>query len=175
MGKPLERAKVAQSLRLLYRTGDYADMRAAIATVEGGSRLDFVVRENLFFNQVLIEGLVAPPSDASAAAATQLNLGQPYRKELVDEALERLRETLRQEGLYTAVVEGGNRAASGDAPDGCDLPCEAGARARVGSVKLKNETEYPDAEILKRLKMKEGRESLPRGCRAGRTGSGNSW
>ena len=103
-GKPLERAKVAQSLRLLYRTGDYADVRAAITTVEGGVRLDFVVRENLFFNQVLIEGLVAPPSDASAAAATQLNLGQPYRKDLVDEALERLRETLRQEGLYTAVV-----------------------------------------------------------------------
>ena len=25
-------------------------------------------------------------------------------------------------------------------------------------MKLKNETEYPDAEILKRLKMKEGRE-----------------
>ncbi|MEQ1352530.1 MAG: POTRA domain-containing protein, partial [Candidatus Acidiferrum sp.] len=157
-GKPLERAKVAQSLRLLYRTGDYADVRAEVTPVEGGVRLDFVVRENLFFNQVVIEGLTAPPSDASAAAATQLNLGQTYRKELVDEALERLRETLRQEGLYTAEV----RAETVPYPDTHQMDVvfhvKPGLRARVGSVKVKNETEYPDAEILKRLKMKEGRE-----------------
>src|SRR5450631_4676945 len=36
IGKPLERAKVAQSVRLLYRTGDYADMRAALTAVDGG-------------------------------------------------------------------------------------------------------------------------------------------
>jgi outer membrane protein insertion porin family len=157
-GKPLERARVAQSLRLLYRAGDYADVRAEITTAEGGVRLDFVVSESLFFNQVLIEGLTAPPSDASAAAATQLNLGQTYRKELVDEALERLRETLRQEGLYTAEV----RAETVPYPETHQMDVifhvKPGPRARVGSVKVKNETEYPDAEILKRLKMKEGRE-----------------
>jgi outer membrane protein insertion porin family len=157
-GKPLERAKVAQSLRLLYRTGDYADVRAEITTVEGGARLDFAVSESLFFNQVLIEGLTAPPSDASAAAATQLNLGQTYRKELVDEALERLRETLRQEGLYTAEV----RAETVPYPETHQMDVifhvQPGPRARVGSVKVKNETEYPEVEILKRLKMKEGRE-----------------
>ncbi len=157
-GKPLDRAKVAQSLRLLYRTGNYADMRTSMTPVEGGVRLDFVVRQNLFFNQVLIEGLVAPPTDASAAAATQLNLGQTYRKDLVDEALERLRETLRQEGLYEAVVT----AETVPHPETHQMDLifhvKPGPRARVGSVKLKNETEYPDAEILKRLKMKEGRE-----------------
>ena len=157
-GKALERAKVAQSLRLLYRTGAYADVRAEIFPMEGGVRLDFVVRENLFFNQVLIEGLTAPPSDASSAAATQLNLGQTYRKELVDEAVERLRETLRQEGLYTAEI----RAETMPYPDTHQMDVifhvKPGPRSRVGSVKVKNETEYPDAEILKRLKMKEGRE-----------------
>ncbi len=157
VGKPLDRAKVAQSLRMLYRTGDYADLRAAIATVPGGARLDFVVRENLFFNQVLIEGLVAPPSDASAVAATQLNLGQPYRSDLVDEAKERLRETLRQEGLYTAVVTVETEPRPETHQMDVIFHVKPGARARVGVVKLKNETEYPDAEILKRLKMKEGR------------------
>ena len=103
--KPLDRTKVAQSLRLLYKTGDYSDLRATITPVPGGVRLDFVARENLFFNQVLIDGLISPPSDASAVAATQLNLGQIYRQELVDEAAERLRDTLRQEGLYTAEIK----------------------------------------------------------------------
>ena len=103
-GTTLDRRKIAESLRALYRLGDYADLQAAVTPVADGVRLDFVVRENLFFNEVRIEGLMAPPSDASAAAAMQLTLGQTYRRAVVDEALERLRETLRDEGLYQAEV-----------------------------------------------------------------------
>src|SRR5260370_2056496 len=105
-GKTLDRGKIAESLRTLYRTGDYADLRAVVTPMADGVRLEFVVRENLFFNQVRIEGLTAPPSDASAAAAMQLALGQPYRQATVNEPLERLRETLRDEGLYQAEVSG---------------------------------------------------------------------
>src|SRR6202047_712346 len=66
IGKPLDRTKVAESLRLLYKTGDYSDLRAVIVPIPGGVRLDFVARENLFFNQVLIDGLTPPPSEAFA-------------------------------------------------------------------------------------------------------------
>src|SRR5208282_4859954 len=94
IGKPLDRGKVAESLRILYATGDYAELKAVVAPEEGGERLEFVARENLFFNQVRIEGLTEPPSESSAAAAMQLSLGQTYRKQAVAEGLERLRETL---------------------------------------------------------------------------------
>ena len=157
VGKPLDRAKVAQSLRMLYRTGDYSDLRAAITAVPGGVRLDFIAHESLFFNRVLIEGLEPPPSEASAVAATQLNLGQVYRSDFVEEALERLRETLRQEGLYTGVVTAETVPHVETHQMDVIFHVKSGPRARVGSVQLKNETEYPDAEILKRLKMKEGR------------------
>src|SRR5215472_9673485 len=103
-GKPLDREKVAESLRALYKTGDYADLKALVTPVSDGVRLDFVARENLFFNVVRLEGLEPPPTEASAAAAMQIGLGQSYRKQVVDEALERLRETLREEGLYRAEV-----------------------------------------------------------------------
>src|ERR1700686_1170859 len=157
IGKPLDRTKVAQSLRLLYKTGDYSDLRVTITTVSGGVRLDFVARENLFFNQVLIGGLAPPPSEASAVAATQLNLGQTYRQELVDEAAERLRETLRQEGLYTAEIKTQTVPHSETHQMDVIFHIKPGPRARVGTVQLKNDTQYPDAEILKRLKMKPGR------------------
>src|SRR5260370_9711976 len=103
-GKALDRGKVAESLRALYKTGDYADLRAVVTPVTDGVRLDFVARENLFFNLVRLEGLEPPPTEASAAAAMQIGLGQTYRKQIVDEALERLREMLREEGLYQAEV-----------------------------------------------------------------------
>src|SRR3989442_7748245 len=107
IGKTLDRGKIAESLRTLYRTGDYADLRAVVTPVADGVRLDFVVRENLFFNQIRIEGLTAPPSDSSAAAAMQLALGQTYRRAAVDEALEKRRKTLREGGLYQAEVSAG--------------------------------------------------------------------
>ena len=58
-GKTLDRRKIAESLRTLYRTGDYANLRAVVTPVADGVRLDFVARENLFFSQIRIEGLTA--------------------------------------------------------------------------------------------------------------------
>src|SRR6266852_4057615 len=74
-GKPLDRDAVRESLHVLFRTGDYADVQAVRVAVAGGVRLDFVVRMNLFFNVVKIEGLTAPPTDSTAAAAMQITLG----------------------------------------------------------------------------------------------------
>ncbi|OLC83030.1 MAG: hypothetical protein AUH66_03655 [Acidobacteria bacterium 13_1_40CM_4_57_6] len=155
-GKALDRGKIAESLRALYRTGDYADMRAVVTPVPDGVRLDFVVRENLFFNRVRIEGLTAPPSDSSAAAAMQLALGQTYRRAAVDEALEKLRETLRDEGLYQAEVSAETVPHAETHQMDIVVHVKPGPRARVGSIQLKNGTEYRDADILSRLRMKTG-------------------
>ncbi len=157
-GKTLNRGGIAESLRALYRMGDYADLRAVVTPVPDGVRLDFVVRENLFFNQVRIEGLTAPPSDASAAAAMQLALGQTYRQGAVDEALERLRETLRDEGLYEAEVSAETVPHPETHQMDIVVHVKPGPRARLGIIQLKNGTEYRDAEILSRLKMKAGSE-----------------
>jgi outer membrane protein insertion porin family len=157
-GKTLDRGKIAESLRALYRTGDYADLRAVVTLVGDGVRLDFVVRENLFFNQVRIEGLTAPPSEASAAAAMQLTLGQTYRRAAVDEALERLRETLREEGLYQAEVSADTMPHAETHQMDIVVHVKPGRRARLGSIQLANGTEYRNAEILSRLKMKAGGE-----------------
>jgi outer membrane protein insertion porin family len=156
-GQPSQPGQIADSIRTLYRTGKYTDIKAALTRQNGGVRLDFVVQEQLFFNQVLIQGLVSPPSEASAAAAMQLSLGQPYRRDVVDEGLARLMEALHDEGLYSAKV-------SADALPHADthemdivVHVNPGPRARVKEVQLKNGTEYRDTDLLSRLKIKPGR------------------
>jgi outer membrane protein insertion porin family len=157
-GKPLDRGKVAESLRALYRTGVYADLQALVTVVPGGVRLDFIARENLFFNQVRMEGLVAPPTDSSATAAMQLGLGQTFRQAAVTEGLERLRETLREEGLYQAELS----AETVPHPETHEMDIvvhiKPGPRARVGTIHLKNDTEFRETVLLSKLKMKKGRE-----------------
>jgi outer membrane protein assembly factor BamA len=156
VGKPLDRDQVAESIRALYRTGDYADVRAISTPVDGGVGVDFVVREQLFFNQVILHGLVTPPTEASAIAAVQLPLGEPYRADAVNEGLERLRELLKEEGLYAAqVVADTVPRAQGHQMD-VIINIQAGPRARIKEVKLTNGTEYGNPEILARSKLKAG-------------------
>lgn len=156
IGKPLDREKVAESLQALYKTGDYADLKAMVTPVSNGVRLDFVARENLFFNLVRIEGLEAPPTESSGAAAMQIGLGQTYRKQVVDEALERLRETLREEGLYRAEVSAETLPHPGTHQMDIVVHVKPGPRAHVAGIQLKNETAYQDAAILSRFRMKAG-------------------
>src|SRR5580700_6573808 len=154
--KPLDREQVARSLRALYGLGDYSDLKAVVTPVGSGVRLDFLVRESLFFNEIRIEGLTPPPTDSSAAAAMQLTLGRPFRQEDVDEGLAHLREVLKDEGLYTAEVSAENHPYPETHQMDVLVHVKAGPRARVEAVELKNGTAYRDAEILSRLKMKAG-------------------
>jgi outer membrane protein insertion porin family len=158
VGRPLEPGEVAASLRTLYQTGDYADLRAVATVVTGGVELDFVAKENLFINQVLIEGLTAPPSDTSAVAAMQLSLGQTYHEQEVNDGLDRLRETLKEEGLYEAKVTAETRPNQNTRQIDIIIRVESGPRVKLQKVELTNNTEYRDAELLARFRLKQGRE-----------------
>src|ERR1700736_2035279 len=158
VGQPLDRRQVSESLRILYRTGDFADLRAGVAPAAGGVILNFVVRENLFVNQIIIQGLTPPPSEASAAAAMQLTLGQTYRTADVEEALNRLRETLRDEALYAATLTWESVPHPDTHQMDIVVRVNSAQRAKISAIHIANGTEYHDAEILSRTKMKVGNE-----------------
>src|SRR5260370_38906158 len=128
---------------------------------DGGVRVDVVVREQLFFNQVIIHGLVSPPTEASAIAAVQLALGEPFQADTVNEGLERLRELLREEGLYEAQVSAQTVPHPENHQMDVVINIEPGVRARIKEIQLKNGTEYRDAEILSRSKLRAGRGLTP--------------
>jgi len=157
-GKPLDRAQVAESIRAVYRTGDYTEVRVVSTPVEGGIRVDFVVKEQLFFSQVVIRGLSSPPTEASALAAMQLPLGDPYQAAVVDEGVERLRDALHEDGLYLAEISVETAPHRETRQIDIIVNIKSGPRARVREIQLENGTEYRDSEILSRLKMKPGRQ-----------------
>src|SRR5579872_564705 len=156
-GKPLERDQVADSIRTLYKTGTYSYIAARQDTAENGVRIDFVVREQLFFNQVIIRGVVAPPSDASAAAAMSLSLGDPYRKEAVADGVTRLTDALHDEGLYLAEVQVETVPHHDTHEMDVIVNVKSGPRAKVQTIQLTNGTEYTNEEIIKQLSVKVGK------------------
>jgi len=158
VGGPLDRDEVASSIRTLYETGDYADIKAVVTKVPEGVRLDFVVRENLFFNRVVILGLKPPPTEASATGAMQLSLGQTYRASDVDDAVSRLKDTLRDEGLYEAKVSVERQAHEETHQMDIIVQVDPGPRVRLGNIVLLNNSDYKDAQILKLFKIRPGGE-----------------
>jgi outer membrane protein assembly factor BamA len=158
IGKPLDRDQVAASIRALYRTGSFSEISAFSEREAGGIRVDFVVKENLFFNQLILLGLKPPPTEASAAATMQITLGEVFRKQTLDDGLERLRTRLQEEGFYHAKVDAEVRPHAEEHQMDIVVTVHPGIRARVGTVHLTNSTEFPDADIIKRLKMKPGTE-----------------
>jgi outer membrane protein insertion porin family len=157
-GSPLDKRKLADCLRSLYRSGDYSSLKAVLTPVQDGVRLDFIVRENLFFNDVKVEGIKAPPAEPSAVAAMQLTPGETYRRAAVEQAKERLIELLREEGLYSARVE--IKENRHDATHQADIVAQVnpGVRARIGTIQIKNNSGYTDETLLAAARVKSGVE-----------------
>lgn len=167
VGEPLNRDEVAASIRTLYQTGDYADIRAVMTPVENGVRLDFVIRENLFINRVVIDGLKPPPTEATAVGAMQLSLGQTYHEADVDDGVSRLKVTLQAEGLYQAQVTVEKQAHPDTHQLDVIVQVDPGPRVHLGNIELLNNSQYRDGELLKLFQLKPGTEITVARVRSG--------
>ncbi len=157
-GQPFSMDAESSSLRELFRTGRFADLRAELTDVPGGVRLDFVVRQSFYINRVQIIGLREPPGESLALSALRLNLGETFRESDMKEALDRLRQTLEDDGLYQSKIE----YEATPHPDTLQVDIvvrvKPSARARIGAITIQNETDFPETELRGRLKLKTGRE-----------------
>jgi outer membrane protein insertion porin family len=154
VGKPFDFGAERESLRVLYRTGDFADIRVTAVPLAQGVRVDFIVQRNFYNNVVRVEGLKEPPTEAAALAAMRLALGEPFRESSVREAVDRLKDTLHSEGLYEADVKWTLIPHPATRQMDVIVTVQPGPRAVVGSFIVKNQTPYSDAELISRSKMK---------------------
>ena len=157
-GQPFSMETEGASLRELFRSGTYADLRAELTDVPGGVRLDYVVRQNFYINRVQIDGLREPPGEGLALSALRLKVGEIVRDCYMKEAVDRLRQTLEDDGEYQAKVE----YETTPHPDTLQMDIlfrvTSGPRARIGTITIQNQTQFPDQELRRRLNLKEGKE-----------------
>jgi outer membrane protein assembly complex protein YaeT len=155
VGKPFDFGEERESLRTLYRTGDFADIRVAAAPAGDGVRVDFIVRRNYYNNVVRIDGLKEPPTAPAALAALRLNLGEPFRESSLHEAIDRLQDLLRTEGLFHAKITW-DLSPHGDTRQMDILVhVDPGVRSLVGDITVKNETRFTDAELIRQSKISQ--------------------
>jgi outer membrane protein insertion porin family len=152
-GKPFDFAAERDSLRKLYAMGDYADIRVAAIPESAGLNINFIVKRNYYNNVVRVEGLKEPPTPAAALAALRLNLGEPFRESSLQEAIDRLQDTLRSDGLFQAKVSYSLAAHEDSRQMDITVNVDQGVRAKIGKIDVHNQTPYPDTELLHRSKL----------------------
>jgi outer membrane protein insertion porin family len=158
-GQPFTMEAEGASLRELFRSGTYADVRAELTDVPGGVRLDFVVSQNFYINRVQIAGLREPPGEGLALSALRLNVGDTFRASDMKEALDRLRQALENDGQYQAKVD--YQATPHPETLQMDILVRVtpGPRARIGVITIQNQTQFQTDELRGRLKLKQGQET----------------
>lgn len=156
--KPFDFAEERESLRKLYLTGDYSDIRVTAAPVADGVRVEFIVQRNYYNNVVRVDGLKEPPTEPAAIAALRLGLGEPFRESVLRGAIDRLQETLRADGLYLSKVTWDLAPHADTRQMDITVHIDPGPRARLAEFQVHNETPYPDAELLRRSKISTKKE-----------------
>jgi outer membrane protein insertion porin family len=146
------------SLRELYRTGRYADVRAVLTPVDGGARLDYIVRQNLFISQVHVTGLREPPSEPLAVASLRLALGEPFRQSDLNDALDRLRQTLQDEGFYQPQLAVQLTPHPETLQMDVTVNVTPGSRAKIGALVVTSTSGPAVDELRPHLNLKSGQE-----------------
>ena len=158
VGAAFDFALERESIRQLYRLGDYSDIRVTATPDAAGVEINFVVQWNYYNNAVRIEGLRAPPTESAALAAMRLNLGAPYREDSLMEGVERLQDALRSDGLYLANINWTLGPHSDTRQMDITVTVDPGPRARIGAISVDNHTPYSDTQLLPHSKIQPKKE-----------------
>ena len=103
-GEPLDPVKVDQSLKNLYATGRFEDLRADAEPAPGGVELVFVGSAQYFVGTVRVEGTLDGLEPQGLATAAHLRLGQPLATRDLSEAERHLSDVLIENGYHNAKV-----------------------------------------------------------------------
>jgi outer membrane protein insertion porin family len=144
------------SLRQLNLTGLFADIHTVATPAPDGLHIDFVVKRNYYYNVIRVAGLKEPPNEATALAALNLPLGEPFQLSALNEGLDRLGQTLRDNGFYEAKWTYGLAAHDDTRQMDITVQVTPGPRARVSAVSINNQSTFSAKQLLKKAKLKKG-------------------
>src|SRR5437016_902749 len=100
-GEALNRQQLRQSLRVLFATGRFADLRAECEPASGGSvLLSFAGTPVFFVGKVNVEGAPGRPTESQIVNASKLQVGEPFTVPNVEAALANIRRLMEDNQFY---------------------------------------------------------------------------
>ena len=142
IGEPLDPAKVSESLKRLYATGRFSELRAEGALEGDGVSLTFVARAQYFIGIVTAEGNPGPIEARALVTASRLRLGQPLTDEELNAAHKRLSDLLVANGYYQSRITHEIERNPDTLEADVDFTIKAGPPARVSAVQFQDDSGF---------------------------------
>ena len=147
-GQRLDRERLEASLRSLYQTGRFADLKAECEAAGGGSVVvSFVQTPNFFIGRVTVTGAPGRPSQSQIVNASKLELGELFTDEKIERALTNIKRLLEENDFYRARVSHSERRNPSTQQVEVTFVINAGEAARVGQVTVEGHPLFSTAQI----------------------------
>lgn len=104
-GEPLDAAKVNESLKNLYATGRFVNLRADTEPEAGGVALTFAGKARYFIGVVRVTGTPKPLDSSTLVAAARLPLGRPLYQDELASAKQNIQNVLHDNAFYQAKIQ----------------------------------------------------------------------
>lgn len=158
-GDPYSPRLVDQAVKQIFRTGLFADVQVL---KKGADRVElvFVLVRNLFINNVSFRG---PKSSAARLMEDLVALrpGTILQEDKIPEAVTEVREGLRKEGYFGALVECDVRRRAGDSTVNLVFRASGWKSYRIGSLDLEWKADISEASLFKKMKSRIGKVYVP--------------
>lgn len=149
-GSALRSADVADAIERMFATGRYTDIRVDAEARGNGVAVRFITTPARFVGHVEPSGkLSSPPTRAQIVNAAQLNLGAPFRPELLEQAQKNIQQLFTSNGLYEAAVKLETMDDPAHDQTNVGIVIDAGVRARYETPAIHGDTKLSDSTIIR--------------------------
>jgi len=147
-GEPLDKSKVEESLKSLYATGRFTELRAEAEPAEEGVNLVFTGRCQYFVGIVQVLGAPGSLDPRVLVTASRLRLGQPLADDALAAARKQVADSLAADGYYRANLTLQVSQNPDTAEADVVVSVSPGPPARLNGVEFQGQPVFPPARLL---------------------------
>jgi outer membrane protein insertion porin family len=147
-GKPLDREQLQESMRILFATGRFSDLKAECErTPDGKVTLSFPNAPKYFIGLVRADGAPGHPTESQIVNASKLQLGEPFSAEKISRAVENIKRLLEENEFYKAKISFAQHENPQTQQVEITFEIHSGDAARVGAITIQGGGIYSIGQI----------------------------
>ncbi len=156
-GQPVTIRELQSSIKNLFATGNFRDVRVDAASSDAGVVLTFSLYLHYRVDEIAIEGLDRADRTRAQRALT-VHSGEVLSLDNVDDSAAAVEEMLQQNGYLEATVDPETKFDRARNSADITLHVTPGPRAKVASVTIEGElAPFTQAQLIERMKRRPGR------------------
>jgi outer membrane protein insertion porin family len=147
-GETLNRTPLQQSLRVLFATGRFAELRAECdRSADGQVLLTFANAPNFFIGSVSVEGAPGRPTESQIVNASKLQLGEVFTSEKLERARTNIRRLMEENDFYRSSITHSEQRNLVTQQLEVTFHVHSGDPARVGNVNVNGKGLFSNGQV----------------------------